>query len=112
MALVPASFVVPERLETADFVIRKLTFRDAELDYRAVMANIDIIRKTRGGDWPPAGLTLEDDRIDLAWHQREFERRSSFAYAVMAPDERECSAASISILPECAARRRGMRTST
>ncbi len=90
MALVPASFVVPEVLETPDFRIRKLTFRDAALDYRAVMANIDIIRKTRGGDWPTAELTFEDDQIDLAWHQREFERRTSFAYAVMSLDETEC----------------------
>ena len=90
MTLVPASFVVPEELETPDFRIRKLTFRDAERDYKAVMANIDLIRKTRGGDWPSAELTFEDDQIDLAWHQREFERRTSFAYAVMALDETEC----------------------
>ncbi len=90
MALVPAAFVVPESLETTHFRIRKLTFRDADLDYRAVMANIDLIRRTRGGDWPTPALTFEDDQIDLAWHQREFERRTSFAYAVMALDEKEC----------------------
>lgn len=90
MALVPASFVVPEVLETPDFRIRKLTFRDATLDYRAVMANIDLIRGTRGGDWPTPDLTFEDDQIDLAWHQREFEHRTSFAYTVMSLDETEC----------------------
>jgi hypothetical protein len=31
---------------------------------------------------------LEQDLIDLAWHQKEAQRRSSFAYAVMRPDER------------------------
>ena len=90
MTLVPASFVVPEELDTPDFRIRKLTFRDAALDYKAVMSNIDLIRKTRGGDWPTAELTFEDDQIDLAWHQREFERRTSFAYTVMSLDETEC----------------------
>ena len=90
MALVPTAFFVPESLETPDFRIRKLTFRDARLDYMAVMANIDLIRKTRGGAWPGANLTFEDDQIDLAWHQREFERRSSFAYAVMSLNENEC----------------------
>jgi len=90
MALVPATFVVPESLETPNFRLRKLTFRDADLDYKAVMANIDLIKRTRGGDWPTAGLTFEDDQIDLAWHQREFERRTSFAYAVMSLDEKEC----------------------
>ena len=90
MALVPLSFVVPEVLETLDFRIRKLTFRDADLDYEAVMSNIDLIRKTRGGDWPTNDLTFEDDQIDLAWHQREFERRTSFAYTVMSLDETKC----------------------
>jgi hypothetical protein len=31
---------------------------------------------------------LEQDLIDLAWHQKEAQRRSSFAYVVMRPDER------------------------
>jgi hypothetical protein len=30
---------------------------------------------------------LEQDRKDLAWHQEEFRRRSSFDYAVMSRDE-------------------------
>ena len=90
MALVPASFAVPEVLESPDFRVRKLTFRDAERDYEAVIANIDLIRETRGGDWPTVDLTFEDDQIDLAWHQREFEHRTSFAYAVMSLDETEC----------------------
>jgi hypothetical protein len=37
--------------------------------------------------WPPTDLTLEQDLIDLASHQKEFQRRSSFAYAVMSLDE-------------------------
>lgn len=86
----PNHFVVPERLETADFLIRKICYRDAELDYAAVMSSIDIIHQTRGGTWPTTDLTFEDDQIDLAWHQREFESRSSFAYTVMRPDDQEC----------------------
>ena len=38
--------------------------------------------------WPSEDLTLEQDLIDLASHQKEAQRRSSFAYAVMRPDER------------------------
>jgi hypothetical protein len=30
---------------------------------------------------------LEQDLIDLGWHQKEFQRRSSFDYAVMSLDE-------------------------
>ncbi len=88
--LVPDAFEVPQTLEHPKFIARKLCARDAYLDYIAVMSSIDIIRKTRGGRWPTAALTFEDDWIDLAWHQREFENRTSFAYTVMNPAETEC----------------------
>jgi RimJ/RimL family protein N-acetyltransferase len=90
MQLVPDTFTVPEKLEHPKFLLRKLCMRDAYLDYLAVMTSIDVIQKTRGGRWPSPDLSFEDDLIDLAWHQREFERRSSFAYTVMNPDETEC----------------------
>ena len=90
MRLVPEAFKVPEKLEHPEFVIRKLCASDVYLDYIAVMTSIDIIRKTRGGDWPTTDLSFEDDMIDLAWHQREFEYRTSFAYTVMSPDGSKC----------------------
>lgn len=88
--LVPKSFDVPERLETEDFLIRKLQASDVYLDYIAVMSSIDIIKKVRGGSWPTKDLTVEDDLIDLSWHQREFEFKSSFAFTVMNKDESKC----------------------
>ena len=90
MRLVPEAFKVPEKLEHPEFVIRNLCASDVYLDYIAVMSSIDIIRKTRGGDWPTTDLSFEDDMIDLAWHQREFEYRTSFAYTVMSPDGSKC----------------------
>ncbi len=88
--LVPKDFEVPKRLETPEFIIRKLMFDDAQLDYEAVMSSIDIILKTRGGNWPSPDLTFKDDQIDLGWHQREFENKTSFAYTVMNPEETKC----------------------
>ena len=35
------------------------------------------------GGWPAETLSLEQDLIDLAWHQKEFQRRRSFAYTVV-----------------------------
>lgn len=90
MKLVPDSFKVPERLVTKDFIIRKLCAKDVRLDYKAVTDSLDIIKRTRGGNWPTSSLTKEDDLIDLSWHQREFEYRSSFAFTVMSPDEKKC----------------------
>ncbi len=35
----------------------------------------------------PKGLTIEQNLIDLAWHQKEFQRRTSFTYTVVELDE-------------------------
>ena len=88
--LVDESFQIPEKLEHPKFIARKLTAKDVYLDYIAVMSSIDIIQETRGGSWPTPALSFEDDLIDLAWHQREFEHKSSFAFTVMNLDETEC----------------------
>lgn len=79
---IPDNFNPPKRIQLGEFVLRTLSYKDAEVDYQAVMSSIDVIKKTRGGDWPTKDLTLEDNKIDLAWHQREFEFKSSFAYCV------------------------------
>lgn len=42
----------------------------------------------REGTGPAESLTLEEDLIDLAWHQKEGEIKSSFNYAVMSLDEK------------------------
>ncbi len=90
LPIIPPTFIPPEKLVHPKFIARKLSARDVDLDYVAVMSSIDIIRKTRGGNWPMADLTHEDDLIDLCWHQREFENDSSFAYTVLSSDETEC----------------------
>ncbi len=86
----PKDFNVPNNIETKDFLFRKLTTRDVYLDYLAVMSSIDTIRKTRGGSWPTKELTFEEDLIDLGWHQKEFENKSTFAYTVFSPDNTKC----------------------
>jgi hypothetical protein len=89
--LVPADFVVPLRLEGDGFVLRPLTVNDLIKDYDAVMTSADRLVGFMNppGTWP-RGLTLEEDLIDLGWHQREFTMRHSFAYTVVSPSEEEC----------------------
>jgi RimJ/RimL family protein N-acetyltransferase len=87
--LVPKNFN-PPLLKKNNYLARKLQASDVYLDYIAVMSSIDAIHATRGGKWPTPDLTFEDDLIDLSWHQREFEFKSSFAYTVMNKDETEC----------------------
>ena len=87
--LVPKDFD-PPTLEKENYRARKLLASDVYLDYLAVMSSIDTIHNTRGGKWPTKDLTIEEDLIDLAWHQREFEFKSSFAFTIMNNDEAEC----------------------
>ncbi len=89
--LVPPSFAVPARLEGDGFHLRMLTVNDVVKDYDAVMTSAARLKGCMNPDsaWPD-GLTLEDDLIDLGWHQREFTMRRSFCYTAMAPDESVC----------------------
>ena len=84
---VPKEFKIPKKLETKEFRLRMLTVNDVVKDYDAVMTSVDHLRTVwPGGSWPD-GLTFEQDLIDLGWHQKEFQRRRSFAYTVVTPSE-------------------------
>ena len=84
---VERDFEIPAKLETQEFRLRMLSVNDVVKDYDAVMSSADQLRKV----WPesgwPDGLTLEQDLIDLGWHEKEFQRRRSFAYTVVSLDE-------------------------
>ncbi len=92
MKIVPDNFKVSEKLETDKFRLRMLTVNDVVKDYEAVMTSIDHLRGVFGesSTWPSKDLTLEQDLIDLGWHQKEFQRRTSFAYTVMNLEETQC----------------------
>ena len=86
-------FKIPEVLETDRFRLRMLTVNDVKKDYDAVMTSIEHLQKTKpfgpNHKWPTE-LTFEQDLIDLRWHQKEFQKRSSFAFTVMNLDESKC----------------------
>lgn len=79
-------FEIPATLETNRFRLRMLTVSDVVKDYDAVMTSKQHLNEIWGAGWPE-GLTLEQNLIDLGWHQKEFQRRRSFAYTVVALDE-------------------------
>lgn len=83
---VPRDYLVPGKLETKNFRLRMLTIHDLVKDFDAVMSSKDHIQKMWGPGWPE-GLTLEQNLIDLGWHQKEFQRKRSFAYTVVTLDE-------------------------
>ncbi|MEO0458473.1 MAG: GNAT family N-acetyltransferase [Cyanobacteria bacterium P01_A01_bin.114] len=87
----PTHFPVPETLETEAYRLRMLSIHDVVKDYDAVMTSCDRIQGVFGPSttWP-VGLTFEQDLIDLGWHQKEFQRGTSFTYTVMSLDESRC----------------------
>jgi hypothetical protein len=85
---VPEDFRVPDTLETEHFRLRMLTVNDVVKDYDAVMSSVNELQKQfPHWGWPASDLSFEQDLIDLGWHQKEFQRRTSFAYTVVSPDE-------------------------
>jgi len=89
---VPDKATAPSGFETPDFRVRMLTVNDVVKDYDAVMTSISHLRGVfgPGSTWPSPDLTLEQDLIDLGWHQKEFQLGNAFAYTVMSPDETRC----------------------
>ena len=56
---------------------------DVVKDFEAINARV----APDGSDDPWSETTLEENLVDLGWHQKEFELRRSFVYTVVAPDE-------------------------
>ncbi len=90
MSFLPSGFTIPAIVETDRFRMRSITLHDAFKDYDAVMSSRDHLWNRFGAiwGWPDADLSIEQNIIDLAWHQKEFQLRSSFDYAVMSLDEK------------------------
>jgi hypothetical protein len=85
----PSEHPIPSGFQGPGFKARPITIHDVVKDYDAVMTSADRLRERfPPWGWPPEdGLTLEEDMIDLAWHQKEAELKRSFNYAVLSPDE-------------------------
>ena len=86
---VPTNFKVPDKFENQNFRLRMLTVNDVVKDYDAVMTSIDHLDEFDGPGtkWPSKDLSLEQDLIDLGWHQKEFQKRRSFTFTVVSLDE-------------------------
>jgi hypothetical protein len=86
--LIPYEHPIPEGIEHERFRLRGITVNDLVRDYDAVMSSVERLRERFPyWGWPDPEMTLEEDLIDLGWHQKEAQLRSSFNYAVMTPDE-------------------------
>lgn len=86
----PEGFVHPERVELVDgYHVRPIRADDVDIDYPAVMGSRERLWQIYGEDWgwPPATMTYEADRDDLARHEREIAAHETFNYAILDADE-------------------------
>jgi hypothetical protein len=92
MAWLAADFTHPERLDLpTGHHLRPIRERDVDIDYPAVMGSRERLWAKYGESWgwPPAGMTYEHDRVDLARHEREIAEHVTFNYAVLDEGETE-----------------------
>jgi hypothetical protein len=90
MTFYPDDAPVPTVLRSDEFVLRPLRAAYVELDYEAVMASQEALRRGSGGRWPRPGFTLEENLADLQGHEADFHARRGFTYTVMDPTETCC----------------------
>jgi len=62
--------------------LKALTIDDLDRDFEAVMESATNIKAANPKSSWPDGLTRRKNLIDLAWHQREFEAKRSFAWVI------------------------------
>ena len=90
MTFYPDDATVPAELRTHEFLLRPLRAADVDLDYEAVMATQETLRRFSGGRWPRPNFTLEENLVDLQEHEADFRVRRGFTYTVMDPTESRC----------------------
>jgi RimJ/RimL family protein N-acetyltransferase len=78
----PPGYSAPWRLEYEDIVAHALTREHLADDTRGINASMELIRRTRGGEWPSEPVTEEFNYVDAVWHECEFRDAGSFTYTV------------------------------
>jgi len=78
----PDGFSAPAWLAFGDVRASAISRADLDEDVRGINASIELIRRTRGGNWPTGPVTADYNYVDLVWHECEFRDGGSFTYAV------------------------------
>ena len=92
MTWLPDGFEHPERVDLATgHHLRPIRAADVDIDFPAVMGSRRRLWEKYGTawGWPPATMTFEQDRADLARHEAEIAAHETFNYAVLDEPERE-----------------------
>lgn len=92
MPWLPDDFRHPERVDLpTGHHLRPIREADVDIDYPAVMGSRERLWAKYGEawGWPPATMSYEADKQDLARHEGEIAAHESFNYAVLNGDETE-----------------------
>jgi len=74
---------IPWTYRLGAFFLKALTIKDLDRDYAAVMEAAREIEPDHPDSNSPADeMSHEQNMIDLAWHQREFAARRSYAWVI------------------------------
>jgi hypothetical protein len=90
MTWLPEDFEHPGRVPLpTGHHLRPIRASDVEIDYPAVMGSRERLWAKYGEvwGWPPADMSFEADREDLARHEAEIAAHETFNYAVLDGDE-------------------------
>jgi len=92
MTWLPEGFTPPTRVDlSTGHHLRPILEADVGIDYPAVMGSRERLwaRYGKTWGWPPATMSFEDDRRDLARHAAEIAALETFNYAVLDEGETE-----------------------
>lgn len=90
MTWLPDDWHHPERVDLPTGQhLRPIRGDDVDIDYPAVMGSQERLWSMFGEawGWPPATMTVEQDREDLVRHEEEIAAHESFNYALLNEDE-------------------------
>jgi len=92
MAWLAEGFVHPQRVDLpTGHHLRPIREADVDIDYPAVMGSRERLWEKYGEawGWPPATMTYQADREDLARHEVEIAAQETFNYAILDEPETE-----------------------
>lgn len=81
---------IPDRLETAEFLVRPIVVADTALDYAAVMESREFLRPWEQTGWPSDDFTFAEDLADVEGLEQRHREGRGPTFTVLTPDESEC----------------------
>ena len=90
--ILPEGFDPPEQILKEKYYLEALAPKHNEMDYEAWSSSKDELRGIFGpkNDWPFSVTSLEQNRMDLESHYREFKTKVAFAYTILNLQKTSC----------------------